>query len=398
LEGSVRKSGNNLRITAQLVEATEDVHLWAKKYSGTVDDVFDIQEKVSRSIVDALKVKLSPEADQRLSQKPIEDVRAYECYLRAQAEVMSFTEEGLERAQQLIRTGMEIAGESELLHAAMGNVYWQYVNIGFNPSQFENYIRNSEECARKALASNPDSAQAHYVLGMVHDMRGHLQEAVREHKKALRVDPDNPDALFWLALLYSIVGKGFASKPLAERLLEVDPLSAHNYLIPGWIALLGGNIEESLEPITKAYQMDPGSLLTRWGYAEVFLWNRQFHEAVPVVDSMIRDAPQNAFTLSAAFVMRALQGEKDEALQIVTPEFAEAARWDHSIAYMLAEGYAVLDEKELGLDWLETATSRGWINFPLLTEYDWAIDNLRGEERFKQIMKRVKSEWEHFEV
>ena len=83
LEGSVRKAGNDLRITAQLIDATSDAHLWAEKYSGTLDDVFDIQEKVSRSIVDALKLKLSPEEKQKIAERPIENVQAYESYLRA---------------------------------------------------------------------------------------------------------------------------------------------------------------------------------------------------------------------------------------------------------------------------------------------------------------------------
>lgn len=83
LEGSVRKAGNKLRITAQLIDARTDVHLWAKKYGGTMDDVFDIQEKVSRSIVDALKLELTPAEQKKLSEKTTDDVRAYECYLKA---------------------------------------------------------------------------------------------------------------------------------------------------------------------------------------------------------------------------------------------------------------------------------------------------------------------------
>jgi len=95
LEGSVRKAGNSLRITAQLIDATTDAHLWAEKYSGTLDDVFDIQEKVSRSIVDALKVKLSPKEKKQIAERPIDNVQAYECYLRAMREMQRGTEDGI---------------------------------------------------------------------------------------------------------------------------------------------------------------------------------------------------------------------------------------------------------------------------------------------------------------
>jgi hypothetical protein len=83
LEGSVRKAGNNLRITAQLIDAVTDTHLWAEKYSGTLDDVFDIQEKVSRSIADELKVQLSPEENQKIAFHRINDIQVYEYYLKA---------------------------------------------------------------------------------------------------------------------------------------------------------------------------------------------------------------------------------------------------------------------------------------------------------------------------
>src|SRR5512137_921743 len=94
LEGSVRKAGNNLRITAQLIDAASDAHLWAEKYGGTLDDIFDIQEKVSRSIVDALKVKLTPAESEHLVERPIPSPLAYEFYLKARQEILKWTEAG----------------------------------------------------------------------------------------------------------------------------------------------------------------------------------------------------------------------------------------------------------------------------------------------------------------
>ena len=98
LEGSVRRAGNSLRITAQLIDAATDAHLWAEKYSGTLDDVFDLQEQLSRRIVDALKGALTPEEDRRLAARPLADVRALDCYLRAMQQVRAFSESGLGHA------------------------------------------------------------------------------------------------------------------------------------------------------------------------------------------------------------------------------------------------------------------------------------------------------------
>ncbi|OVE79855.1 hypothetical protein BVY01_01430, partial [bacterium I07] len=108
LEGSVRKAGNNLRITAQLIDASSDSHLWAEKYNGTLDDIFYIQEKVSRSIVDALKIKLSEGEKHIIAERPFKDVKAYECYLKARHEIDSFTEDGINRAIQYIESALSI--------------------------------------------------------------------------------------------------------------------------------------------------------------------------------------------------------------------------------------------------------------------------------------------------
>ena len=115
--------------SGELIEAAGDRHLWTEKYSGTLDDVFDIQEQVSRSIVEALELTLSPEVERRTAKRPIDNVHAYECYMRARQETWRFTEEGLARALELIRRGLKLAGDNAVLYAAMGTAYWQYINI-----------------------------------------------------------------------------------------------------------------------------------------------------------------------------------------------------------------------------------------------------------------------------
>ncbi|MCG8606728.1 serine/threonine-protein kinase, partial [bacterium] len=127
LPGGVRKAGDDLRITAQLIDCQTDAHLWAEKYRGTLEDVFEIQEKVSQSIIDSLQVRLSVGEKQKLADRPIENVHAYECYLRARQEIWRFTSEGLERATQLINTALEMTGDNELLYAAQGLVLVQSV-------------------------------------------------------------------------------------------------------------------------------------------------------------------------------------------------------------------------------------------------------------------------------
>ena len=98
------------------------------------------------------------------------------------------------------------------------------------------------------------------------------------------------------------------------------------------------------------------------------------------------------------FLMHSLRGNKEEALKAVTPELEAASEWDEVLPWMLAGGYAMLDEREEAYRWLEHAISRGFINYPFLSRHDPLLEGLRGEERFRRLMERVKDEWEHFEV
>jgi TolB-like protein len=128
LEGSVRKAGNAVRVTAQLVDPESNRQLWADKYSGKLEDIFEIQEQISRKIVDALKMRLSPDEDRKLAARPIDNVEAFICYQRARYEIYKFTADGLYRARELIETALALAGDNELLYASLGILYWQYVN------------------------------------------------------------------------------------------------------------------------------------------------------------------------------------------------------------------------------------------------------------------------------
>jgi serine/threonine protein kinase/Flp pilus assembly protein TadD len=395
LEGSVRKQGNDLRITAQLIDAASDVHLWAEKYSGTMDDVFDIQEKVSRSIADALKLKLSPEEQEKIAQRPIENVRAYECYLQARQEIWSFTEEGLDRALLLLQNGLKIIGENALLYAAMGTANWLYVNAGIKTG--DEYIEKTEECAEKVFELDPDSPYGYILRGAVHIHRGNMQEAVRELKHAMAIDPNNADVIL-LARVYASCGQLSAAAPLVKKLLEIDPLNTITYSLPGYLDILEGNFEKAPESYQKMSQMDPHNPVSLWFYAWSLTFTGRNEEAYALIDQLAENAPATIYASLGLFTKYALQGKKKEALEAVTSQLKIAAKGVEYLSRDMAHGYALIDEREEALDWLENAVDRGFIAFPFLNEYDPFLKNIRGEERYKKLVERVKYEWENFEV
>ena len=150
LEGSVRRAGDRLRITAQLIDATTDDHVWADTYDGSIADVFAIQERLARVIVDALELRLTADEDRRLADRPIVNVHAYECYLRARQEAWRWREDAIDHAIQLLHNGLAIVGDNAGLYAALGHAYLQYREAGIDVS--ERPLDEAEGCARKVFA------------------------------------------------------------------------------------------------------------------------------------------------------------------------------------------------------------------------------------------------------
>jgi TolB-like protein len=396
LEGSVRKAGNNLRITAQLIDAINDTHLWAEKYNGTLEDVFDIQEKVSRSIVDALTLKLSPEEDQKLAKRPIKNIQAYEYYIKARQGIYTFSKDGLDRAVRYLQNGLEITGENAVLYAGMGYVYSQYVNIGL---EHEEYINKAEEYASKALALDSGSLEAHFVLGFLNlFFYGNPKKSIHYLKQALGIFPDDPDVLFWLIAGYGINwGKPKEARQLYNRLKQVDPFSLWTY--GGYMLdVMEGQLDLSVDYLTKWFRLEPQNPAVLFFSAQFLAYCNHFKEACALVSKNMQPDMKDAFTKLSLFVKFAIEGDKKRIKELLTVDFVKTAKRDCQTSYFVSGLYALSGMKDEALDWLENAVHKGFINYPFISEHDPFLKNIRSEPRFKKLMERVKREWENFEV
>jgi len=396
LEGSIQKSENRLRITAQLINIADGYHLWSEKYDRELKDVFAIQDEISAAIVNALKMKLTPEENRRMSERPISNATAYECYLRASYEMSRLTEDGLNRALQYLHKGIEIIGENALLYACLAETYRLYVDVGLKQ---EDYISKAEEHVKKALALDPDIPKAHVVLGSINrDFRGNPQEAIRHYKRALAVDPNESGALTSLIFCYFLAGRTSASRLLAERTKRVDPLNDQFRSSEVEVLIFEGQFRLASEKYRKLYQSDPESLKFQMWYSLILMYNNQREEAFSIIDRIVKANPNQLTGKSLLLLEYGLLREEKKAFELMTPDFYRWCKRDAYYSYWAAAVFALLDKRKEALDWLENAVQRGFINYPFLNEYDPFLANLRTEERFKKLMERVKYEWEHFEV
>ena len=396
VEGSVRRAGAKLRISARLIDAAADEHVWAEKYDGALEDVFTIQERLARTIVEALQVRISAEEDQRLGRRPITNLHAYECYLRARYEAFRWRKDAIDRAIQLLEDGLAIVGENVELYAALGRAHLQYreagIDLGARP------IQEAERRSRQLTALAPASAAAAQLRGWIHYSNGRIQEAVRELKAAERLEPGNPDTLALLSNCYLLSGQSAAARPLIDRLGAIDPLTPLTRCMPGYASLIEGDFGAAIEPYRQMFDMDRGNPLARLFYVWVLALNDRRGEIETLLQTTPLEVRDTIPARLTAFFAHALSGHAQRAVAMLTPAIDAAANANDLFPRFLAQGYALAGMPEPAIDWLTIAVERGFINYPFLSQHDPFLRRLRGDRRFERVLATVKERWQAFEV
>ena len=393
LEGSVRRAGNSLRITAQLIEAATDTHLWAEKYNGSFGDVFDIQEKVSRAIVDALKVQLTPAESRKLVAHPTQNAEAYDCYLRARAQVLRFEPQPVDQAIGLLEEGLRRFPGDPMLMALKAYAHHTRVNIGAGPRE---ELVEAEFLAREALARYPDQPLCYTVLGLVAFMKpDHVVEAIRYMQKAVEVGPNDQDALFWLSATYFVIDPG-PSAELSARLISLNPLDCWSYMGRWFSLCASGRFTECLAVADQMVALAPieaNHLVRAWSL-KYLGWT----EELGVLADWAKGAGDSFYLRVIRLCWAANQGLREEAETLLTPELLEASRRDFQYSMGIAETYAQLGEVDPALDWLENAIRMGYLNHAFFAGKNPLLAPLRRHPRFQALVGRAREQAKAFEA
>ena len=397
LTGGIRHAGDQLRITAQLVDAENNMQIWAKKFRGSTDDIFDLQENISQKIVEALNIKLNKKEEEHLENRPIEDVRAYDAYLKARREIHLMNEKALERAEQLINNAIQIIGPNDVLLSTKGYIHLSYIILGLRPDS--SHLEIAEKYLDELTHLNPNSAYRYFLRGMIRKTQGDIQQAAYDFKRVLQYDPNNRDTLLYLTVVYILAGHPARGTSLIERLLALDPLSALNHAMPGYIELSMGNLEKAIQYYQKGYDMEPNNPFIMLVYCQIGARVLKKDKIISVLRKLEAFSPSHTFSLHGRFLRLTLEDKREEALKAGKNELLQnSAKWDEHASWWLSTTYALLNEKEKALEWLQKAISLGYCNYPLLSKYDPFLDTIREEERFKKLMEKVKRKWEQFQL
>ena len=314
LEGSVRKAGNNLRITAQLIDAPSDNHLWAERYAGTLDDVFDIQEKVALAITDALRIRLDPDERHKLADRPISDVRAHECYLRALYESFFATGVSLTRALRLLQQGVDALGDHAILYFGLARMHW--LSLDFGLESREESLRAASEHTRRVLAL--DARYSHALLAMLERATGSQLQAMRHFEDAWAANPGDVDPLFYLCMGYGFgAGQPTATAEVADKIISLDPVPVANQLMRVFACWAVNDFKKGLDILEDMRRREPSIRYINTYCMHMLARLGCYDEACEAAQGTLEENDKDVFALVVTAFRHALCGKREDLLALL---------------------------------------------------------------------------------
>jgi adenylate cyclase len=327
VEGSVRKAGDYLRITAQLVNVADGYHLWSNRYDCEMKDVFAIQDEVARSIANRLTITLGERSQQEpLVKTRTSNLEAYQLYLKGRAFLYQ-RGSAIARALECFKRAVSLDDEYALAWAGLADSYTVlgYYGLAHPAATMPKGI----EAARRAVALDSTLAEAHSALAMACLMgTWDKVEAEREFVRALELNPRYTQARDWYALFYLQLCEGRLDEGVAHAklALESDPLSAYANALFGFICCIAGKHAEGLHACERAVEMDPESFLVRWCHHCALYFCRRFEDAVVVGEAALAMSGRHPWAMGTLAASLAELGKPSDADAIYAELMSRARR------------------------------------------------------------------------
>jgi TolB-like protein/class 3 adenylate cyclase len=266
LEGSVRKAGDQMRINAQLIDASNGQHLWAERYDGKFDDVFALQDKITRKIISALALKLTASEQKAIADKGTDNLQAYDEFLKGWQGYRLLTKEGFAEAKIHLEKAVELDPEFARAYAALAILYWKAVQtaapglrqgLGVTNHAELDAVRTKPQLLLKNAMKKP-TALAHGLMSQFYLYRYLHDEALSEIERAVAMDPNDPELYAWMSTILWFMGKNREAIESAKMGQRLDPNNPAPYLILlGRAYLPDGNLQESLPLLERAIRLNP---------------------------------------------------------------------------------------------------------------------------------------------
>ena len=398
VEGSFRKAGGKIRVTTQLIDVSDDQHVWAQSYDRNLDDVFAVQTDIAKQVSDALKVKILDEEIESIDRKPTESTKAYTLYLRGRYHFNRRGVEDIVKASEYFGQAVREDERFALGYVGLADCYAVLSNIGINSGANH---QKAKIAAAKGLELDGDLAEAHATRGLILLQEFNLREAEEEFRKAIELKPGYAPAHHWYArLLVSKLSWDEALKQI-ERAVELDPFSQVINLNHAHYYRRRGDYDKALELYKKAAELDPNFAMAHFDLAVIYgrmkRWADMKLEAKIAIERGTREAKIAVGLGRGTYhrpvkILDALVAYFDDDQEKVRKLLAELE--SHfgeplAISALQAAGlHFYLGENEKGFEWLEKSYSRKEDDL-LYIRTDELFDGIRSDPRYQDLLKRI---------
>ena len=375
LEGSVRRSGDTVRITAQLIDVTTDAHLWSQTWDRTFDDVFVIQDEIAQAVVDALKISLLGDTPRALETTP----EAYALYLQSRSLAAQRAADSLLRAEALMKRALEIDNEYAPAWVQLANIYTVGADIGsWHPNEG---FPKARAAAMEALRLDANNAAAHATLSSI--ARGYdydLETARAEQQLASTLAPGNSVIQASASRLAVLTGDYDEAIRLGEEAALGDPLNLQTKLMLGFGYFYAGRIDEAMSVFREIIALNPLAADANIRLGQALLISGDYDAALEEMNKGVRDGHRRA---GRALVFQAM-GDSERAAVELDELIALGYTWTYEIAMV----HAYRGELDEAFTWLDRAIDRRDTALTLILG-DPFLDNLRDDPRFDAVLERL---------
>jgi TolB-like protein/DNA-binding winged helix-turn-helix (wHTH) protein len=380
LENSLRESGDHVRLTAQLIQVKDQTHLWSQDYDYSAKDILNVEDELAQAVAREIRVRLTSKQQAELAQSHPVNPEAFDAYLQGHFYFERDSSKDAEMAAKYFERATQLDPSYALAWAGLSRVRLWQANVGLLPD--EEGHRLAREAVERALALNPNLAQAHAQMGRIKEQVDFdWTGADASCQRAVALDPGNPEVVRTAAFAAAILSRFDEALQLSRRAVDLDPLNADSWEHLAEIKFFTGRLDEAAADSKKALELNPDVVASHKVLSEIYVMQGRPQDALAEIE-LVRYDPVRAFLYAIAYHALGREKESDAALsKLIT-------KYHASMAYQIAQVYAFRNQSNEAFDWLDRAYAQrdGGL---ITTKVDLLLKSLHGDPRYAAFLKKL---------
>jgi tetratricopeptide (TPR) repeat protein len=378
LENSLRESGTHIRLTAQLIQVKDQTHLWSQDYDYPVKDFLTVEDDVAKAVAHEIRVRLTSQQQAELAQSHPVNPDAFDAYLQGHYYFERGTDKDTDMAAKYYERATHLDPSYALAWVGLSRARNWQVNTGVIPA--EEGHRLAREAVERALALNPNLAEAHAQMGRI-KQQVDFDWAGAHAGFQRAVVPGNPEVVRTAAFSAALLGRFDEALSSARRAVDLDPLNADSWESLAETEFFMGQLDEAVANFKKALELNPDVVAAHMVLSEIYVIQGRPHDALPEIE-LVRSDLLRAPLHAIAYYALGREKESDTALSELI------AKYHASGAYQIAEVYAFRNQSDEAFEWLDRAYAQRDSGL-IVTKVDPLLKSLHSDPRFSTFLKKI---------